>query len=237
MNRFALRGRWLVGLLVVLVWIAGCVTAARWQLRRLEEKRAHNRLVDERLAAPVESLEVVLRNAPEERAYRRVRARGEYDGDREAVLIGRALDGRPGNHLLTLLAARPGLAVMVDRGWVPAGLDRPPVEQARPPRGIVEVAGVLIPGEPGGAPPAGGQVAKADPATVFPGAVVADTYLLLDRQNPPQPAGLPRPAALLRPGEGPHLGYAVQWSIFAAVAAIGWPLLLRRVARERVGGY
>ena len=33
-------------------------------------------------------------------------------------------------------------------------------------------------------------------------------------------------------GEGPHLGYAVQWFLFAAVGLVGYPFLLRRRARE-----
>ena len=32
--------------------------------------------------------------------------------------------------------------------------------------------------------------------------------------------------------EGPHLSYAVQWFLFAAVVAVGYPLLLRRRARQ-----
>jgi cytochrome oxidase assembly protein ShyY1 len=34
-------------------------------------------------------------------------------------------------------------------------------------------------------------------------------------------------------GEGPHLNYAGQWFIFATLTAIVYPLLLRRVARNR----
>jgi len=32
------------------------------------------------------------------------------------------------------------------------------------------------------------------------------------------------------PDEGPHLGYAVQWFIFSTIAAVGYVLLLRKVA-------
>ena len=33
--------------------------------------------------------------------------------------------------------------------------------------------------------------------------------------------------------EGPHLGYAVQWFIFTAIAVVGYPLVLRRVVLRR----
>jgi surfeit locus 1 family protein len=37
-------------------------------------------------------------------------------------------------------------------------------------------------------------------------------------------------------GEGPHLGYAVQWFLFAGVVVVAYPLLLRRQARDGHGG-
>jgi len=33
-------------------------------------------------------------------------------------------------------------------------------------------------------------------------------------------------------GEGPHLGYAVQWFVFFIIGLIGYPLVLVRLARE-----
>ena len=42
------------------------------------------------------------------------------------------------------------------------------------------------------------------------------------------------PFGLLAPslGEGPHLGYAVQWFVFFVIGLIGYPLVLVRLARE-----
>jgi cytochrome oxidase assembly protein ShyY1 len=33
--------------------------------------------------------------------------------------------------------------------------------------------------------------------------------------------------------EGPHFGYAVQWFIFSTIALVGYPLIIRRSARNR----
>jgi cytochrome oxidase assembly protein ShyY1 len=33
--------------------------------------------------------------------------------------------------------------------------------------------------------------------------------------------------------EGPHFSYAVQWFIFSTIAIVGYPLILRRNAREK----
>jgi hypothetical protein len=32
--------------------------------------------------------------------------------------------------------------------------------------------------------------------------------------------------------EGPHLSYAVQWFIFSIIAIVGYPMILRRTARN-----
>ncbi|MEJ7584193.1 MAG: hypothetical protein WKF43_08930 [Acidimicrobiales bacterium] len=45
------------------------------------------------------------------------------------------------------------------------------------------------------------------------------------------------PRTLGRPelDEGPHFSYAMQWFIFTTIALVGYPLILRRNAREQVG--
>ena len=58
--------------------------------------------------------------------------------------------------------------------------------------------------------------------------------------DPPEEAaadGAPELVPLGPPGadEGPHLAYAVQWFIFTTIAAGGYVLLLRRVARDQAG--
>jgi surfeit locus 1 family protein len=45
------------------------------------------------------------------------------------------------------------------------------------------------------------------------------------------PVVLPEPEL----DEGPHLSYAVQWFVFATIAAVGYPLVLRRLSRRGPG--
>ena len=56
-------------------------------------------------------------------------------------------------------------------------------------------------------------------------------YLQLTSQDPPS-GDYPVMVALPAPGDGPHLGYAVQWFIFTAIAVVGYPLVLRHVSRR-----
>jgi cytochrome oxidase assembly protein ShyY1 len=55
----------------------------------------------------------------------------------------------------------------------------------------------------------------------------------LETQEPVQVTDLPAVIDPVPPGEGPHLGYAFQWFIFATIAVIGYPLVLRKVAHEK----
>ena len=65
-----------------------------------------------------------------------------------------------------------------------------------------------------------------------PGEAYPVSVRLVD-QEPAQSGTLP---VLLDPpdlGEGPHLSYAVQWFIFSTIAIVGYPTILRRVARQK----
>ena len=62
---------------------------------------------------------------------------------------------------------------------------------------------------------------------------LSPAWVLLDGQQPAQADTLPQPARFDPPDAGQNLSYMVQWWIFATIAAVGYPLVLRRVARQR----
>lgn len=184
-------------------------------------------------------------------SYRRVVAEGTFAPEHEVLLRGRSLDGQPGYHVLTPLrtgddGAASGRAVLVDRGWIPYRLDDPDLPTFAPPGGEVRIEGRLMPeaDEPTGplaalAPrdPPGGPleiVARADVERLqeqmpFP----LDGFVIeLERYLRPEGgaagAELPLVPPAPAPEGGPHLSYAAQWFFFAAVAVVGYGLLLRR---------
>jgi surfeit locus 1 family protein len=226
--------------LALVVVVAACVSLGLWQLRRLDARRAYESLVAERSAAPPVSLADLAPDPrtvdPDAVAYRRVVVEGMFDPDHEVVLLGRALEGRPGNHVLTPLLLEDGSALVVDRGWVPYELRSPPVGQAPPPAGEVVVEGVVL-------PPSPDRSSGGDPTLVT--AIDLETIgervdvpllpfaLLLQEVDPASPAELPIVVAPPGPEEGPpHLSYAVQWFSFAAIAVIGYAILVRRELRS-----
>lgn len=254
MSRRFLCPRWLLLHVLVFVVTASCVLLGFWQLRRLEQRRDYNALLESRLNQPSEALEEVLGRYradvsaadPESLAYRQVRVSGRYDADEE-VLWSRAqsYNGEPGYQVLTPLRLEGGRALLVERGWVPFEPDTATLAEAAPPDTEVVVSGTLRLSQ---APPTGfwAGLAPRNPPGELRVTAYADSerleqqmpyallpvYLKLEAQEPPQPGLLPVivPAEPLT--EGSHLAYALQWFAFALIAAVGYGLLLYRRAEE-----
>jgi surfeit locus 1 family protein len=218
-----------------------CVRLGFWQLDRLDQRRTLNAAIGAGLSAAPAPLGDLLAasGGSEDPTYRRTVTTGRYVAQDELLLYGRALEGRPGDHVLTPLVLADGSSVLVDRGWIPFEPERdaPVTGSAAAPTGDVRIEGVLLPSEEAGA------FAGEDPAArvraVNVGEIAervaslepAPVYLLLQDQTPAQPQGLPAPAPPPAPSEGPHLSYAIQWFTFATIAVVGYGVLLRRDLR------
>lgn len=240
--RLLRQPRWIVASVLIVVLAVTFVALGLWQLERLDEVRAENRLVAARTELPPVQLDDL--DGPvdeEELEYRRVVATGVYATGEEVLQRSRAYRGQNGFHVLTPLVLADGGAVLVRRGWIPYELDTPPVPEAAPPAGEVRATGFLQRSDEqrdlGPTDPTEGEldvVFRADvprldrqvEQELFP------MVLALDEQKPPQPGRLPVPAALPDLDEGNHLSYALQWFSFAAIAVIGYAAVLWKRSRE-----
>ena len=238
---FLRRPAWILGLLAAVAIALLCFRLGVWQLDRLEQRRAYNRSVEAAIAAPARPLDDVLPASGstdvDAISYRRVQLEGTY-GAGERVLFGRALGGAPGDHLLTPFITNDDRTVIVDRGWIPLSPE-PSAASTAPPGGAVQVVGFLLPPEANG----GTTGTDDEPITEVDldafgaalGRPVAPMYLRLQTQDPAQDGEFPRPVPLEDLGEGPHLGYAVQWFIFGTIALIGFGVLARKEERGEGG--
>ena len=244
--RFALRPKWIVSHVFVAALVVAMIWAGFWQLSRLQEKRDRNDKVTARSAEAVVDIESLTTPGAYDEGgaveFRRARATGRYLADQEVLVRSRSRDGAPGSWILTPLALGDGTAVTVNRGWIPnSGQLAGVPDQYRAPSGPVEVVGLVRPTETRGSfgprDPATGtltNLARADlarldrqvPQDLLP------VYLQLQTQRPAQTERFPEPVPTPTLDEGPHLSYAIQWFIFTTVALIGYPLILRRRARE-----
>jgi len=233
-QRRTFGARWIVGTLLVVAIVAGCLAAGFWQLRRLDERRTLNAQIRERSAELVDLPDPAGREA-DDLIYRRVEVRGTYERDGELLVRFRTRTGLPGYEVITPMRTDRG-TLLVDRGWVPlADGDRWPVEEMAPPTGEVEVSGLLAPPESGATrlerrPDGTGVVAAIDPDRLAEAAGADDVYpvyLLADDGGTPA-SSYPVPVAPPALTDGPHRSYAVQWFLFGSVGVVGWIALLRR---------
>src|SRR5690606_29565664 len=240
MPRALLTPRWIAGHLLALALVVLFVNLGFWQLRRLDQRREYVQQVESRSQLPAQPLAEALTGELLE--YRPVTAVGEFDPAEEVLLRGRSLDGSPGFNVLTPLVLADGSAVLVERGWVPYGSDTVPVETAPPPAGTVTVTGRLRaphaprPGTFGPRDPPTGELTQ----TYYPDVErlqpqmpydLVPAYVELTGVEPPHPLELPAPLPEPDLGEGPHLGYAIQWFSFAAIGIVGYFFLMRPVIR------
>ena len=235
---FLLRPKWIAFHLLVFAAIAAMIWLAFWQLRRLDERRAFNDVVAERIdraPVPFEELLPTAIDDPDAVEWRQVTVAGSYLDD-QVVWFNRSQDGLAGDNVLSALVDAE-TTVVVNRGFVVLGTEVPPA-----PSGEVEVLGrIRVPGER----QRGGLTDSTDgPVTEvrrvdlgllgqqLPGEV-APVYLDLVGSVPNVGPGDPAPVPAPTLDEGPHLSYAVQWLIFATAVLIGWILAIRRSLAPR----
>jgi cytochrome oxidase assembly protein ShyY1 len=176
-------------------------------------------------------------------AFRRVTATGTYDADRQVLVRGRSRDGAPGSWVLTPLVREDGTVVVVNRGWIAnSGQLEGVPEDVEVPDGRVSVTGLLLPsesrGDYGPRDPEEGELtnlARADIARMQRqmDEPLVPAYVQLTEQDPEPGRAAPALLALPAVDEGPHLSYAFQWFFFAGIGLVGYPIILRRAARDR----
>lgn len=218
----------LLAIALVLALIALFVRLGFWQLARAEEKRALLDAQNERaLLPPLTRLPSDAESA--HARYRRVSIAGRYDPARQILLDNQVYNGRAGYQALTPLhPLSGGCAVLVNRGWVPAGADR----NALPPVPMTQIEG-LVEGRIDYYPSVGMRLQGADQLAPGYPVVVQNLdaaqlagrlgYCLLPYQiqlAPDAGEGYVREWKMQHIDPDKSLGYAFQWFAMAAGLAI-----------------
>jgi surfeit locus 1 family protein len=241
-QRLFSRQWWKTTLLVILA--AGvCIRLGIWQLDRLEQRRAFNDRVEAQVNQPPLVLEGAALEADlEAMEYRQVIVTGEYQHAGEVALRNQAWNNQMGVNLVSpLRIAGSDMAVLVNRGWIPfEDFTSNDWRKFQEP-GIVTIKGIIrrsqtkpeigwrqdVLPETGEAPLMAWNminVAGIDRQLAY---ALLPVYI----QQAPEPAwtGMPyRSLPALELTEGPHLGYAIQWFVFAAILGIGYPFYIRK---------
>ncbi|WP_347894592.1 SURF1 family protein [Arthrobacter sp. CC3] len=174
--------------------------------------------------------------APEAK-WTTVSVRGEYLAPDQKIVRNRPNRSAPGYEVLVPFRLVSGETIVINRGWLPIGNDRPGYPDAipAPPSGTVAAIVRIKPTEPElakrDAPE--GQLAGIDLAAYgqqleYP--LMTGSYGLMASESPP-PATAPEQLAMPAVQEGSNLSYAMQWIAFGVLAFVGFGYMARQQAR------
>lgn len=229
-------------LLLAVTLCIGFIGLGSWQVRRLAWKRQLIHDVVTRVhASPVPApgpaqWPGIARGAEQ---YLHVRLQGRFLDVKQTLVHGASEQGY-GFWVIAPLRTDRGFIVLVNRGYVPAGMPGTPAyAQVQPPSGEVRVSGLLRFSEPRGGflrpnRPASGQWYSRDVAAIasasgLPSGLVAPYFVDADAV-PPSSVGEPRwPEAGLTVIHFPnhHLSYLIIWYLLAlgvagTTACVAW---------------
>jgi len=240
--RFVLRPKWIIGHLLATTLVISFVAAGFWQLSRHEWRSDLNARIETQADLEVLGVDGIANAAAADLDLRIAEVAGTW-AEADILVWNRSFDGQPGCHIVTPLLFEnvetgAAEAVVVNRGWLDlARCENPDRTTFRPDTTRVVVAGQLSKSQQPG------RFQASDPATgvlesmlridigridqqIEP--VLTPVYLVLAVSEPRETTLLP--VAPRSASVGPHLGYAVQWFLFAAVGIVGYPLVLRKQA-------
>ena len=208
------------------------VTLGFWQLDRADEKQSIvNQYNANQQAAPATVIDLSRATnlgIAQNLQYRSAWLVGELDSSREIILDNRVKNGRPGYEILQALTVI-GLEqkVLVNRGWVPASLDRRELPEIEPVMGSVQLRGSLYQTLGGyrlddgigrvSAWPARVGWVSAERAELLFGETFFPYQLRLDQDSV---GALQTGWATVSVMPAKHTGYAVQWFAMAFVLLI-----------------
>jgi cytochrome oxidase assembly protein ShyY1 len=215
-----------------------------WQLERAEEKRAILKEFNLNQQLPPATFEDL--TPGENHQYRSIRMTGKLDGDRRVFLDNRVKYGKPGYEVIEAMTVSEfsfkgkQQLVLVNRGWVPASLDRRILPSIDDIKGDLKLRGTLYRNLRGGYrlddgiikikewPSRIGWISTDRAEDLFGNEFFA-YQLRLDRDSP---GALDTGWVTVAVQPEKHTGYAVQWFVMAIVL-----LVMTLFANSNVGSW
>jgi len=227
-------------LTILAIFVLGLlISLGNWQLTRAQEKQNILDLQAARMnLKPVDLSTVQL--ADKGLRYLPISANGYFDVAQQLLIDNQVKKGRAGYFVLTPLKLTSGVAILINRGWVPTGADRlilPDIE-------LLE-SSVSLAGKLDHFPSVGIKLKGADELTDGWPAVtqVVDVkkvsarlgYRVLPYQvllNNEEPNGYDREWVPMKMGPEKHHGYAFQWFALATAWVVIYFVLTIKVGRK-----
>jgi surfeit locus 1 family protein len=243
-----LNRRWWWTTLLVIAGVFVLIRLGYWQLDRLDQRRAYNAHVAERWQQP--PFDVTANGLPadlHELEFRRVEAHGTYDYANQILLTSQTRNQAPGAILVTPLKLDDGRAILVARGWIPAGQSTaeywPAYEEdaQAPVIGLIQESQLL----PNGNAPTPPDQPQVEWFTLNIDAIqpqmpyeLLPVFILKLPEADRAYNALPLREEPLVLDEGSHFGYAIQWFMFALIFGIGYLFFVhtQELRGQRIAG-
>ena len=216
----------ILGTILAILGISLFFSLGTWQVNRagVKEKLQHD--IESKQNQPAFTLQKSTTDISS-KSYVSVKALGHYDAKNEILIDNEIYQGKAGYHVLTPLILKEDQSViMVNRGWVPLGRSRDVLPELTPPTGDIVINGRISPHK---SKPA----LILDQGNIEPGKVwqyfdyekyikhtgynLLPVVILLDEKKG---EGYIRSWPKYSSKVAMHIGYAVQWYVFAAIVLI-----------------
>ncbi|RIJ76319.1 hypothetical protein D1871_12875 [Nakamurella silvestris] len=230
--RGLLQPGWIAVILLAVLFAGACwAILAPWQFHRNTERQERNNAITSAVTTPAVPVTDLLSTTVEPDAsvaWKLVTATGTFSPDDQVFVRLRQLNGRPAFEVLVPLVLSDGTRLLVDRGYVSAGvatagLDLPPL-----PTGVVTITGRTQQEQPYPTPREPVQNEgrtevygiSTDTLRSDAGGPVLHGFVQLVEGSP----GVLQEIGVPQLDSGPYLSYAYQWITFGgvALAAIGF---------------
>jgi surfeit locus 1 family protein len=219
------------------------ISAGFWQLDRADQKQI---LLRQQSQAQTKQAFIITDTVDyhQDMRYARVTLTGKYDQGRQFLIDNQVLNRRAGYFVMTpFLPERQQISVLVNRGWVPANLDRSILPELS-----IQNINVTLSGRINNFPSVGIKLAGAEmPGQGWPSLVqLVDSQQLANKLKYPlhnfqvqlsehMADGYQRnwKSAMTRMPPEKHIAYAMQWFSFALVLTVIFVILtIKKVENE-----
>jgi surfeit locus 1 family protein len=200
-----------------------------WQIQRAEEKNLMQEKLQERMRAEPFEYSAALGENWQLWQYRRVILRGRFIAEKQVLIDNRVHNGKAGYHVITpFIDADTGRFILLNRGWITTGVNRNVLPDIVTPKDEVLVAGRISVVR--SRPPMLARDARPDEynekvwsyldVDYFKqktGLRVEPYIVLVDSDLNDQ---LARDWPVINTKTGMHIGYAIQWFVFAIFVVV-----------------